>query len=73
MSESQYGKADPKLCWSCGELGSCLVSSKMHCPRCDVTWMPWASSMAGPGEVWWNGKLVECVDFSRPGALSCPA
>ena len=72
MNENKH-QADPKLCWLCGAQGSYLVSSKMHCPGCDVTWMPWSTSMVGPAEVWWNGKLVECIDFTKPGALSCPA
>lgn len=66
-------KPDPKLCWSCGERGSHLSGSQMHCPGCDVTWMPRSSSIANLKQVWWNGMLVECMDFTGPGALSCPA
>jgi hypothetical protein len=73
MRRSQQ-EADPKLCWSCGEPGTYLSGSQMYCPKCDVAWMPWSSSsIAGLDEARWNGILIECVDFTKPDALSCPA
>jgi hypothetical protein len=67
-------QADPKQCWNCGELGTYQSGCKMGCSPCDVTWMPWSSSsIAGRDEASWNGILIECVDFTRPDALSCPA
>lgn len=73
MSGGQQG-ADPKLCWNCGKLGSFLVGSQMYCPKCDVRWMPWSSSsVIGLDEAHWDGMLIECVDFTKPDALNCPA
>jgi len=72
VSES-WRQADHKLCWSCGERGSYLSGSRMHCSVCDVTWMPRSSSIADLDATWWNGKRIECIDFTKPGALSCPA
>jgi hypothetical protein len=73
MSGSQQ-KADPKLCWNCGKRGIPNVGSRMTCPECEVTWMPWLSAARGdPNKVCWEGKVIFCVDFSRPGALAAPA
>jgi len=72
MSETQY-RADTKHCWSCGEQGSHLSGSQMQCRDCDVTWLPWSSSLVNLDEVWWEGSLIACVDFTEPGALNCPA
>ena len=73
MSGSQQ-KADPKLCWNCGERGVPDVVNRMTCPVCEVTWMPWLSAARGdPNKVCWEGKVIFCVDFSRPGALGAPA
>jgi uncharacterized membrane protein len=67
-------RADRMLCWICGELGNFLVDSQMYCRRCDVTWVPWSSSsMVNLDQARWNGLLIECVDFTKPDALSCPA
>jgi len=73
MSGSQQ-RADPKLCWNCGKRGVPGVGSRMACPECDVTWMPWASAARGdPEKVCWEGTVIFCVDFSGPGALGAPA
>ena len=73
MSGSQQ-KADPELCWNCGKRGVPDVVSRMTCPECEVTWMPWLSAARGdPDKVCWEGKVIFCVDFSRPGALGAPA
>jgi hypothetical protein len=73
MSGNQQ-KADPKLCWNCGKRGIPDVGSRMNCPECEVTWMPWLSAARGdPNKVCWEGKVIPCVDFSRPGALGAPA
>ena len=73
MSGSRQ-KADPKLCWNCGMRGVPDVGSRMTCPGCEVTWMPWLSAARGdPDKVCWEGKVIFCVDFSRPGALGAPA
>jgi hypothetical protein len=46
----------------------------MTCPECEVTWMPWSSAARGdPEKVCWEGAVIFCVDFSRPGALGAPA
>jgi hypothetical protein len=73
MSGSQQ-RADPKLCWNCGKRGVPGVGSRMTCPECEVTWMPWSSAARGdPEKVCWEGTVIFCVDFSRPGALGAPA
>jgi len=73
MSGSQQ-KGDHKLCWNCGERGVPGVGSRMTCPGCEVTWMPWSSVVRGdPTYVCWEGSVIHCVDFSRPGALGTPA
>jgi hypothetical protein len=73
MSGSQQ-RADPKLCWNCGKRGVPGVGSRMTCPECDVTWMPWSSAARGdPEKVCWEGTVVRCVDFSGPEALGAPA
>lgn len=41
------GESDPKLCWSCGERGEPHIGSRMWCPDCEVTWMPWAALPPG--------------------------
>jgi hypothetical protein len=65
---------DRRLCWNCGEMGSFLIDSQMYCQECDVTWMPWlSSSIINLAEAHWGGLLIECVDFTKPDALSCPA
>jgi hypothetical protein len=67
-------KGDHKLCWSCGKHGVPGVGSRMTCAHCEVTWMPWSSSVRGdPNYVCWEGQVVHCVDFSVPGALGAPA
>jgi hypothetical protein len=73
MSGSQQ-RPDPKLCWNCGNRGVPGVGSRMTCPECEVTWMPWSSAARGdPEKVCWEGAVIFCVDFSRPGALGAPA
>jgi hypothetical protein len=73
MSRGQQG-TDRTLCWNCGEAGSFLFGSQMYCRKCDVTWMPWSSeSIINLDEAHWDGRVVECVDFTEPNALSCPA
>jgi hypothetical protein len=73
MSGSQQ-RADPKLCWNCGKRGVPGVGSRMICLECEVTWMPWSSAARGdPEKVCWEGAVIFCVDFSRPGALGAPA
>jgi uncharacterized membrane protein len=32
---------DPKLCWLCGKKGVPATGSRLMCPKCDVTWMPY--------------------------------
>ena len=67
-------KADPKLCWNCGERGASSLGSRMSCPECEVTWMPWSSAPHGdPNRVCWMGKVIDCVDFTKPEALGAPA
>ena len=73
MSVSQQ-KGDHELCWNCGKRGVPAVGSRMTCPECEVAWMPWSSAARGdPNYVCWEGKVIHCVDFSRPGALGAPA
>lgn len=73
MSKGRQG-ADPKLCWNCGELRSFLSGIQIYCSKCDVTWMPGSSSLIiNPDKTHWEGMLIECVDFTKPDALSCPA
>ncbi|HEY3650216.1 MAG TPA: hypothetical protein VGL33_19795 [Streptosporangiaceae bacterium] len=73
MNGSQQ-RADPKLCWNCGKRGVPGVGSRMTCSECEVTWMPWSSAARGdPEKVCWEGAVIFCVDFSRPGALGAPA
>jgi hypothetical protein len=73
MSGDQQGP-DRRLCWNCGEVGSFLVGSQMYCRKCDVTWVPCSSSsIIKLDEAHWDGLLIECVDFTKLDALSCPA
>jgi hypothetical protein len=73
MSGSQQ-EAHPHLCWNCGRRGAPGVGSRMTCPECDVTWMPWSSAARGdPNHVFWMGRLIVCVDFTKPEALGAPA
>jgi hypothetical protein len=67
-------EADPKLCWNCGELGRYAAGVQIHCLACDVMWIP-SSSVSVPDldETRWQGAVIECVDFTKPGALSSPA
>ena len=73
MSGSQH-EADLDLCWNCGKRGTSSAGSRMACPGCEVTWMPWSSVARGdPNHVCWMGKVINCVDFTEPQALGAPA
>src|SRR6478609_7476244 len=64
----------PHLCWNCGKRGAPGAGSRMTCPECDVTWMPWSATARGdPNHVFWMGRLIACVDFTKPEALGAPA
>lgn len=64
----------PHLCWNCGKRGAPGVGSRMTCLECDVTWMPWSATARGdPNHVFWMGRLIACVDFTKPEALGAPA
>ena len=64
----------PHLCWNCGKRGAPGVGSRMTCLECDVTWMPWSAAPRGdPNHVFWMGRLIACVDFTKPEALGAPA
>jgi hypothetical protein len=73
MSGSQQ-EAHPHLCWNCGKRGAPGAGSRMTCPECEVTWMPWSSAARGdPNHVCWMGRLIVCIDFTKPEALGAPA
>ena len=73
MSEGQH-EADRDRCWNCGKRGAAGADGRMTCPRCEVTWMPWWSTARGdPNHVCWMGKVLDCVDFTKPQALGAPA
>lgn len=66
-------------CWNCGQRGipwplGTVSAIRRICETCDVLWS--ALPMA-PGqvvtEVAHYGQAIPAVDFTRPGALSCPA
>jgi hypothetical protein len=55
-------------------MGTFGTGIQIYCSKCDVTWMPSSSSLIMDlDETHWEGMLIECVDFTKPGALSCPA
>jgi hypothetical protein len=67
-------EADPELCWNCGKQGAPGIDSRMICPQCEVTWMPWSSAARGdPNRVCWEGTVIDCVDFTKPETLGAPA
>jgi hypothetical protein len=73
MSGSQQ-EGGRGLCWSCGKPGAYAGGWRMTCPGCEVSWMPWSSALRGdPKPVCWMGKVIDCVDFTGPGALGAPA
>jgi len=73
MSGRERG-ADPNLCWNCGKRGARRAASRMTCPECEVTWVQSSSAARGdPNHVCWMGKLIDCVDFTKPEALGAPA
>ena len=61
-------------CWNCGDPGAYAGGWRMTCHGCEVSWMPWSPVPRGdPARVCWMGKVIDCVDFTRPGALGAPA
>jgi hypothetical protein len=67
-------ETDPELCWNCGNPGAPDVTRRMTCPECEVTWMPGLSAARGdPNHACWMGEVIDCVDFTKPGALGTPA
>jgi hypothetical protein len=67
-------RTDSKLCWNCGELGRFVAGIQIYCSNCDVSWTPGPPlSMINLDKTIWEGALIDCVDFTKPGALSCPA
>jgi hypothetical protein len=73
MSGSRQ-EAYHELCWNCGKRGAPDVTRRMTCPECQVTWMPGSSAARGdPNHVCWMGKVIDCVDFTKPESLGAPA
>jgi hypothetical protein len=69
-------KGDPYLCWNCGKPGAALgvVGDRRNCPECEVTWVPeWSATRGDPNYVCWMGRVIFCVDFTRPESLGAPA
>ena len=73
MSGSQQ-KGYRDLCWNCGQPGAYAGGWRMTRSGCEVAWMPWSQGPRGdPNRVCWMGTVIDCVDFTRPEALSAPA
>jgi len=73
MSGSQQ-KCYQGQCWNCGKPGAYAGGWRMTCAGCEVNWMGWSSAPRGdPNHVCWMGKIIDCVDFTRPEALGAPA
>jgi len=65
---------DPYACWCCGAQGAGAGIIR-RCFTCDVTWW-WREIPSGPlrrDVVVWGTETLRVVDFTKPGALSCPA
>lgn len=67
-------------CWNCGARGTSWpdvdnrAATRRICASCDVMWSVVPARHAElPAEVLHMGKAVLAIDFTRPGALSCPA
>ncbi len=73
MSGSQQ-KCYQGLCWNCGERGTYAGGWRITCPGCEVSWMGWSPAPRGDkNQLCWMGKMIDCVDFTRPEALGAPA
>ena len=68
------GMSNLHNCWNCGGPGITYVGSANICPKCDVTWRPYRTNPRKlNSRVPYLGDVIDVVDFTKPGAPSCPA
>lgn len=68
MNKAQGGK-----CWNCGKPGIPYTASQWQCPECEVTWFPiYISPGKLNSKIVFYGSVIDAVDFTEPGAPSCP-
>ena len=67
------GMSNLHNCWNCGGPGIPHTGSAEICPKCEVTWRPYAVNSRQLNDcIVFKGVVIDLVDFTKPGAPSCP-